>query len=61
LNAIPFDTLKTVRKSEAAGAAWAMADAMSGADPASKTDLLVVAAPMVGRVDFPWAGFRVLT
>jgi hypothetical protein len=50
MNAIPFDTLKMARKLEAAGfpgpqaagAAEAMAEAMSGAELATKTDLLAV-------------------
>jgi hypothetical protein len=48
MNAIPFDTLKMARKLEAsgfpgpqaAGAAEAMAEAMSGAELATKADLL---------------------
>jgi len=47
MNAIPFDTLKMARKLEAAGfpgpqaagAAEAMAEAMSGAELATKADL----------------------
>jgi hypothetical protein len=50
MNAIPFDTLKMARKLEAAGfpspqaagAAEAMAEAMSGAELATKADLLAV-------------------
>jgi hypothetical protein len=54
MNAIPFDTLKMARKLEAAGfpapqaagAAEAMADAMSGAELATKADLLAVKAEL---------------
>ena len=50
MNAIPFDTLKMARKLEAAGfpgpqaagAAEAMAEAMSGAELATKADLFAV-------------------
>jgi hypothetical protein len=52
MNAIPFDTLKMARKLEAAGfpgpqaagAAEAMAEAMSGAELATKSDVLAVKA-----------------
>jgi hypothetical protein len=54
MNAIPFDTLKMARKLEAAGfpgpqaagAAEAMAEAMSGAELATKADLLAVKAEL---------------
>jgi hypothetical protein len=54
MNAIPFDTLKMARKLEAAGfpgpqaagAAEAMAEAMSGAELATKADLLGVKAEL---------------
>lgn len=50
MNAIPFDTLKMARKLEAAGfpgpqaagAAEAMAEAMAGAELATKADVLAV-------------------
>jgi hypothetical protein len=50
MNAIPFDTLKMARKPkaagfpgpQAAGAAEAMAEAMSGAELATKADVLAV-------------------
>ena len=50
MNAFPFDTLKMARKLEAAGfpgpqaagAAEAMAEAMSGAELATKADVLAV-------------------
>jgi hypothetical protein len=55
MNAIPFDTLKMARKLEAAGfpgpqaagAAEAMAEAMSGAELATKADLLAVQADVL--------------
>jgi hypothetical protein len=55
MNAIPFDTLKMARKLEAAGfpgpqaagAAEAMAEAMSGAELATKADLLAVKADLL--------------
>lgn len=54
MNAIPFDTLKMARKLEAAGfssaqaagAAEAMADAMAGAELATKADLLAMQADL---------------
>jgi hypothetical protein len=54
MNAIPFDTLKMARKLEAAGfpgpqaagAAEAMAEAMSGAELATKADLQAVKADL---------------
>ena len=57
MNAIPFDTLKMARKLEAAGfpgpqaagAAEAMAEAMSGAELATKADLQAVKADMERR------------
>jgi hypothetical protein len=55
MNAIPFDTLKMARKLEAAGfpgpqaagAAEAMAEAMSGAELATKADLMAVKADVM--------------
>jgi hypothetical protein len=55
MNAIPFDTLKMARKLEAAGfpgpqaagAAEAMAEAMSGAELATKADLLAAKADLL--------------
>jgi hypothetical protein len=55
MNAIPFDTLKMARKLEAAGfpgpqaagAAEAMAEAMSGAELATKADLMAVKADLL--------------
>lgn len=58
MNAIPFDTLKMARKLEAAGfpgpqaagAAEAMAEAMSGAELATKADLLAVKAELAHEI-----------
>ena len=59
MNAIPFDTLKMARKLEAAGfagtqaagAAEAMADAMAGAELATKTDLLGAKAELENKLE----------
>ena len=56
MNAIPFDTLKMARKLEAGGfpgtqaaaAAEAMAEAMSGAELATKSDLMAVKGELLG-------------
>src|ERR1700689_4145703 len=58
MNAIPFDTLKMARKLEAAGfagpqaagAAEAMAEAISGAELATKADLLAVKADLTHEI-----------
>jgi hypothetical protein len=58
MNAIPFDTLKMARKLEAAGfpgaqaagAAEAMAEAMAGAELATKGDLLAVKGDLLHEI-----------
>src|ERR1700691_2353314 len=58
MNAFPFDTLKMARKLEAAGfpgpqaagAAEAMAEAMSGAELATKADVLAVKADLTHEI-----------
>src|SRR3984957_2086658 len=58
MNAIPFDTLKMARKPkaagfpgpQAAGAAEAMAEAMSGAELATKADVLAVKSDLTHEI-----------
>lgn len=59
MNAVPFDTLKLARGLEAAGlaapvaagTAEALAEAMGGADLATKSDIAGLRTELVGRMD----------
>ena len=59
MNAVPFDTLKLARDLEsaglappaAAGAASALADALVGADLATKSDLALLESRMIAAIE----------